>query len=134
MWRWFFRLKVQKPELSHKKSDPVNGSKQSVVLCLISAAPSKAPPAPPPPPPPPPGEEKKDDAPTAEEEEEKEIELPFKLLGHPVKIPRLPKLSKLPPLPDWLRVILEYRFPSSIDPYTGEPTTRHPQQPCLDQH
>ncbi|XP_070824791.1 cyclic nucleotide-gated channel beta-3 [Chaetodon trifascialis] len=84
-----------------------------------SASPSKAPP-PPPPPPPPPGEEKKDDAPAAaeEEEEEKEIELPFKLLGQPVKIPRLPKLPKLPKLPDWLRVIVEYRFPSSIDPFT----------------
>ncbi|XP_041804631.1 cyclic nucleotide-gated cation channel beta-3 [Chelmon rostratus] len=80
-----------------------------------SASPSKAPP--PPPPPPPPGEEKKDDAPAAaeEEEEEKEIELPFKILGQPVKIPRLPKLPKLP---DWLRVIVEYRFPSSIDPFT----------------
>lgn len=86
----------------------------------MSAAPSKAPP--PPPPPPPPGEEKKDDAPAAaeEEEEEKEIELPFKILGQPVKIPRLPKLPKLPKLPDWLRVIVEYRFPSSIDPFTGE--------------
>lgn len=92
-------------------------------FCLISAAPSKAPP-PPPPPPPPPGEEKKDEAPAAaeeeEEEEEKDFELPFKILGQPVKIPRLPKLPKLPPLPDWLRAILEYRFPSSIDPFTGE--------------
>ncbi|CAJ1049897.1 Cyclic nucleotide-gated cation channel beta-1 [Xyrichtys novacula] len=77
------------------------------------ASPSKAPP----PPPPPPGEEKKKDDAAAEkeEEEEEEWELPFKLLGHPVKIPRLPKL---PALPDWLRAILEYRFPSSIDPFT----------------
>lgn len=52
-------------------------------------------------------------------EEEKEFELPFKILGHPVKIP---KLTRLPRLPDWLRVILKYRFPSSIDPYTGEPS------------
>uniref|UniRef100_UPI0037E756D1 cyclic nucleotide-gated channel beta-1 n=1 Tax=Semicossyphus pulcher TaxID=241346 RepID=UPI0037E756D1 len=81
-----------------------------------SASPSKAPP--PPPPPPPPGEEKQDDAPAAAEEEEEEDgewELPFKLLGQPVKFPRLPKL---PALPGWLRAILEYRFPSSIDPFT----------------
>ncbi|KAL7406200.1 hypothetical protein ABVT39_015260 [Epinephelus coioides] len=77
-----------------------------------SASPSKAPPPPPPPPP----EEKKDDTPAAaeEEEDEKEYVLPFELLGRPVKIPKLPKL---PPMPDWLRVILEYRFPSSIDPF-----------------
>ncbi|KAM9860603.1 cyclic nucleotide-gated channel beta-1 [Aulostomus maculatus] len=78
-----------------------------------SASPSKAPP-PPPPPPPPPGEEKTDSAAPAEEEEE-EMELPFKLLGHPVKIPKLPKL---PPVPTWLRPIVEFRFPSSIDPFT----------------
>ncbi|XP_035507846.1 cyclic nucleotide-gated cation channel beta-3 [Morone saxatilis] len=81
-----------------------------------STSPSKAPP--PPPPPPPPGEEKKEDAPAAaeeEEEEEKEMVLPFTILGQPVKIPKLPKLPKLP---DWLRVIVEYRFPSSIDPFT----------------
>ncbi|XP_060908933.1 cyclic nucleotide-gated cation channel beta-3 [Labrus mixtus] len=86
-----------------------------------SASPSKAPP----PPPPPPGEEKKDDAPAAaeeeaeeEEKEEKEWELPFKVLGLPVKFPRLPRLPKLPQLPDWLRAIIQYRFPSSIDPFT----------------
>ncbi|KAF1393308.1 hypothetical protein PFLUV_G00037730 [Perca fluviatilis] len=86
-----------------------------------SASPSKAPPPPPPPPP----EEKKDDAPAAEEgekeeeeEEEKELMLPFEILGRPVVIPRLPKLPKLPPMPDWLRAIVEYRFPSSIDPFT----------------
>ncbi|XP_035855049.1 cyclic nucleotide-gated cation channel beta-3 isoform X2 [Sander lucioperca] len=87
-----------------------------------SASPSKAPPPPPPP------EEKKDDAPAAaedddeddeeEEEEEKEFMLPFEILGRPVVIPRLPKLPKLPPMPDWLRAIVEYRFPSSIDPFT----------------
>ncbi|XP_042337140.1 cyclic nucleotide-gated cation channel beta-1-like, partial [Plectropomus leopardus] len=79
-----------------------------------SASPKKAP-APPPPPPPP--EEKKDDAPAAAEEEEeaeKEYVLPFELLGRPVKIPKLPKL---PPMPDWLRAILQYRFPASIDPF-----------------
>ncbi|XP_041636596.1 cyclic nucleotide-gated cation channel beta-1 [Cheilinus undulatus] len=57
-----------------------------------SASPTKAAPAPPPPPPPP-GEEKK-------------------------KVPRLPQLPKLPLMPDWLRAVIEYRFPSSIDPYT----------------
>ncbi|TDH17516.1 hypothetical protein EPR50_G00009570 [Perca flavescens] len=81
-----------------------------------SASPSKAPPPPPPP------EEKKDDVPAAEEgkeeEEEKELMLPFEILGRPVVIPRLPKLPKLPPMPDWLRAIVEYRFPSSIDPFT----------------
>ncbi|XP_075881340.1 uncharacterized protein LOC142887514 [Nelusetta ayraudi] len=81
-----------------------------------SAASSKAPP---PPPPPPPDGEKKLDAPAAAEEEEKEeelkdFELPFSILGHPVKIPRV----KLPALPAWLQVILKYRFPSSIDPFT----------------
>ncbi|XP_071346042.1 cyclic nucleotide-gated channel beta-3 isoform X2 [Trachinotus anak] len=76
-----------------------------------SASPSKAPP--PPPPPPPPGEEKQADAAAAEEEEE--VEFHFELLGHPVKIPKLPKL---PAMPDWLRAIVEYRFPSSIDPFT----------------
>ncbi|XP_029353680.1 cyclic nucleotide-gated cation channel beta-3 isoform X2 [Echeneis naucrates] len=74
-----------------------------------TASPSKAPL--PPPPPPPPGEEKKDDAQT----EEEEVELNFELLGRPVKMPKLPKL---PSMPDWLRVIVEFRFPSSIDPFT----------------
>uniref|UniRef100_A0A3B4Y4M8 Cyclic nucleotide gated channel subunit beta 1a n=1 Tax=Seriola lalandi dorsalis TaxID=1841481 RepID=A0A3B4Y4M8_SERLL len=80
-----------------------------------SASPTKAPP--PPPPPPPPGEEKKEEAPAAAEEEEEEEELgfSFELLGHPVKLPKLPKL---PLMPDWLRAIVEYRFPSSIDPFT----------------
>ncbi|XP_070411166.1 cyclic nucleotide-gated channel beta-3 isoform X3 [Nothobranchius furzeri] len=73
-----------------------------------TASPSKAPP--PPPPPPPPGEEKKGD--TAAEQEE---ELQLELLGYPVKIPNL---FKLPPMPEWLRVILNYRFPSSMDPFT----------------
>ncbi|TNN31459.1 Cyclic nucleotide-gated cation channel beta-1 [Liparis tanakae] len=80
--------------------------------------PSKAPPPPPPP------EEKKDDVPPAAEEEEEEEEkafvLPFELLGRPVKIPKLPKLPKLSPMPSWLRVLVDYRFPSSIDPFTGE--------------
>ncbi|XP_022605653.1 cyclic nucleotide-gated cation channel beta-1 [Seriola dumerili] len=80
-----------------------------------SASPTKAPP--PPPPPPPPGEEKKEEAPAEAEEEEEEEKLgfSFELLGHPVKLPKLPKL---PLMPDWLRAIVEYRFPSSIDPFT----------------
>ncbi|KAG7482167.1 hypothetical protein JOB18_014676 [Solea senegalensis] len=73
-----------------------------------SASPSKAPPPPPPPP-----EEKADAAVVEEEEEDKRFT--FELLGHPVIFPKLPKL---PPMPDWLRVIVEYRFPSSIDPFT----------------
>uniref|UniRef100_A0A3Q1GPL0 Cyclic nucleotide gated channel subunit beta 1a n=1 Tax=Acanthochromis polyacanthus TaxID=80966 RepID=A0A3Q1GPL0_9TELE len=77
-------------------------------------SPSASPP--PPPPPPPPGEEKKDEAPPAEkEEEEEEPVFQFELLGHPVKF-YAP--SNLPPLPGWIRSILEYRFPSSIDPFT----------------
>ncbi|XP_032375216.1 cyclic nucleotide-gated cation channel beta-1 isoform X2 [Etheostoma spectabile] len=87
-----------------------------------SASPSKA--APPPPPPPPPPDEKKDDAPAEgggeeeeeeEEEEKKELVLPFEILGRPVVFPRPPQL---PPMPDWLRAVVEYRFPSSIDPFT----------------
>ncbi|XP_035017289.2 cyclic nucleotide-gated cation channel beta-3 isoform X2 [Hippoglossus stenolepis] len=80
-----------------------------------SASPSKAPP------PPPPAEEKKEEAAAEKEEEEDEDEeeeeavFQFKLLGHPVEIP---KLLKLPPMPDWLRAIVEYRFPSSIDQFT----------------
>uniref|UniRef100_A0A8C7XZE1 Cyclic nucleotide gated channel subunit beta 1a n=1 Tax=Oryzias sinensis TaxID=183150 RepID=A0A8C7XZE1_9TELE len=55
-----------------------------------------------------------EDTPAAAEEEEVE---PFQIeiLGHPLKLPQLPKL---PPMPDWLRAILDYRFPSSIDPFT----------------
>ncbi|CAB1448809.1 unnamed protein product [Pleuronectes platessa] len=81
-----------------------------------TASPSKAPP------PPPPAEEKKEEgAPEKEEEEDEEEEealFQFKLLGLPVKIP---KLFKLPPMPYWLRAIVEYRFPSSIDQFTGGP-------------
>ncbi|XP_053270533.1 cyclic nucleotide-gated cation channel beta-3 [Pleuronectes platessa] len=78
-----------------------------------TASPSKAPP------PPPPAEEKKEEgAPEKEEEEDEEEEealFQFKLLGLPVQIP---KLLKLPPMPYWLRAIVEYRFPSSIDQFT----------------
>ncbi|KAF6725990.1 Cyclic nucleotide-gated cation channel beta-1 [Oryzias melastigma] len=77
-----------------------------------AASPAKAPPAPPPPPPP--GEGKKEDTPAAAEEEEEE-QFQFEILGHPIKLPQLPKL---PPMPDWLRAILDFRFPSSIDPFT----------------
>ncbi|KAK0150671.1 Cyclic nucleotide-gated cation channel beta-1 [Merluccius polli] len=76
---------------------------------------SPTPPKAPPPPPPP---EDKKDAPAEgapEEEEKEELEIYFDFFGHPIKVPKLPKL---PPMPDWLRVIVEYRFPSSIDPYT----------------
>ncbi|KAG7277867.1 hypothetical protein CRUP_001319, partial [Coryphaenoides rupestris] len=57
----------------------------------------------------------------AVEEEKEELEVYFNFFGHPIKVPKLPKLTKLPklpPMPDWLRPIVEYRFPSSIDPYT----------------
>ncbi|XP_062293857.1 cyclic nucleotide-gated cation channel beta-3 [Scomber scombrus] len=77
--------------------------------------PPAAPPAAPPPPPPP---EEKKEAPADAEVEEEEEEKPwftFELLGHPVDFPKLPKLPKLP---DWLQVIVDYRFPSSIDPFT----------------
>ncbi|KAJ0056667.1 hypothetical protein NL108_012033, partial [Boleophthalmus pectinirostris] len=78
--------------------------------------PAKAPP-PPPPPPPPGGEEKKDAPPAGEEEEEEKdkwMEFEFELLGQPLKLP----FPKPPPMPDWLRAILQYRFPDSIDPFT----------------
>ncbi|XP_059926605.1 cyclic nucleotide-gated cation channel beta-3 isoform X3 [Gadus macrocephalus] len=75
--------------------------------------------APPPPPPPPPPEDVKKDAPTEGagdgEEEKEELEIYYDFFGYPIKLPALPKL---PPMPDWLRVVFEYRFPSSIDPYT----------------
>ncbi|XP_077418884.1 cyclic nucleotide-gated channel beta-3 isoform X3 [Vanacampus margaritifer] len=71
-----------------------------------AASPSRAPP-----PPPPPGDDKIE-APIAGKEEEEEGVLLFHLLGHPVQIP------KLATMPKWLRGILEFRFPSSIDPFT----------------
>ncbi|XP_061670006.1 cyclic nucleotide-gated cation channel beta-3 [Syngnathoides biaculeatus] len=70
----------------------------------------------PPPPPPPPGEEDELDHPTSrkekEEEEEDEAALHFQLLRHAVKI------LKFPGMPKWLQAIVEFRFPSSIDPFT----------------
>ncbi|XP_072320739.1 cyclic nucleotide-gated channel beta-1 [Eucyclogobius newberryi] len=79
-------------------------------------SPAKAPP-PPPPPPPPAGEEKNDTPPAGEDEEEEEdkwMEFEIELWGQPIKVP----IPKPPPMPDWLRAVLEYRFPSSIDPFT----------------
>ncbi|XP_076846736.1 uncharacterized protein cngb1a [Brachyhypopomus gauderio] len=61
-----------------------------------------------PPPPPPPPEEKDDAAADGEEDEERSLEI----MGYQVKVPKMPKM------PDWMRAILAYRFPSSIDPYT----------------
>lgn len=84
-------------------------------------APSKKTAAPPPPPPPPPPEEKKDVPADVEHEEEQLLEF----MGYQVKVP------KIPPMPNWMRVIMEYRFPSSIDPYTGETLLSTPE---LQQH
>uniref|UniRef100_A0AAV2LRC0 Cyclic nucleotide-binding domain-containing protein n=1 Tax=Knipowitschia caucasica TaxID=637954 RepID=A0AAV2LRC0_KNICA len=77
------------------------------------ASPAKAPP---PPPPPPPGDEKKDAPPAGEEEKEEGIWMEFEIeiLGQPLKLP----IPKPPPMPDWVWAILQYRFPSSIDPFT----------------
>ncbi|XP_050991394.1 cyclic nucleotide-gated cation channel beta-3 isoform X3 [Labeo rohita] len=72
-----------------------------------SASPAKKPGEAPPPPPPP--EEKKDD----EEKAEEEVKI-YEFMGYKFPVPQF----KMPQIPDWLRVILEYRFPSSIDPYT----------------
>ncbi|KAA8596162.1 hypothetical protein FQN60_011453, partial [Etheostoma spectabile] len=112
------RLSTLRSELRRDRLvDPDESEEESP-----SASPSKA--APPPPPPPPPPDEKKDDAPAEgggeeeeeeEEEEKKELVLPFEILGRPVVFPRPPQL---PPMPDWLRAVVEYRFPSSIDPFT----------------
>ena len=90
----------------------------SLCTCLKMSPPSATAPAkaPPPPPPPPPKEEK--DAPVEEKEEEEEKFYDF--FGYPIKIHKLPNL---PSLPGWLRMIVDYRFPSSIDPYTGQLST-----------
>uniref|UniRef100_A0A3B4B8B4 Cyclic nucleotide-binding domain-containing protein n=1 Tax=Periophthalmus magnuspinnatus TaxID=409849 RepID=A0A3B4B8B4_9GOBI len=83
--------------------------------CLSHSAPAKAPP---PPPPPSGGEEKKDAPPAGEKEEEKEEDkwmmFEFEILGEPIKLP----VPKPPPMPDFMRAILAYRFPASIDPFT----------------
>eukprot|EP00063_Salmo_salar_P006912 XP_013981747.1 PREDICTED: cyclic nucleotide-gated cation channel beta-1-like isoform X11 [Salmo salar] len=64
------------------------------------------------PPPPPPPEEAKDISAPVEEEEVEEY---WDFYGYPIKILKLPKM---PPLPSWLQTIVDFRFPSSIDPYT----------------
>lgn len=80
---------------------------------LLSAAPVKKP-APGAPPPPPPEETK--DVPADEAPEEEEQEQIFEFMGQQIKIPKF----KLPPLPGWVRTIIEYRFPQNIDPYTSK--------------
>lgn len=84
---------------------------------LMSYLPSTAPakkPASGAPPPPPPQETK--DVPADEAPAEEEEEQIFEFMGQQIKIPKF----KLPPLPGWLRIILDYRFPQSIDPYTSK--------------
>ncbi|XP_019748760.1 cyclic nucleotide-gated cation channel beta-1 [Hippocampus comes] len=63
-----------------------------------------------PPPPPPPGEDETEGPAVGKEEEE--ALLLFHLLGRPVQIPK--RLA----VPKWLRAVAEFRFPSSIDPFT----------------
>lgn len=89
-----------------------------ISLCLFECvAPAKKAAAPPPPPPPPPTEEQKD-VPAADEAEEEQF---LEFMGYQIKVPKMPQM------PDWLRVIVEYRFPSSIDPFTGETLLRAPE-------
>ncbi|XP_061610930.1 cyclic nucleotide-gated cation channel beta-1 isoform X5 [Phyllopteryx taeniolatus] len=64
------------------------------------------------PPPTPPEEDKLEPPTTGKEEEEDEPALHFQLLRQAAKI------LKLPSMPKWLRAIVEFRFPSSIDPFT----------------
>uniref|UniRef100_A0A3Q3JMK5 Cyclic nucleotide-binding domain-containing protein n=1 Tax=Monopterus albus TaxID=43700 RepID=A0A3Q3JMK5_MONAL len=99
---WLFKGRTEHQK--YRLVDPDHSEDESP-----TASPSKAPSPPPPPPP----EKKNDTAPG--KEEGKEVELHFELLGHPVKIPKPPKL---PPVAEWFRAIVQYRFPSSIDPYT----------------
>ncbi|KAM9826027.1 cyclic nucleotide-gated channel beta-3-like isoform 3-T5 [Syngnathus typhle] len=70
-----------------------------------TASPSKAPP---PPPSPPPGEDELE-APISGKEEEAVLRLD--ILGYPLQIPKLA-------MPKWLGAMAEFRFPSSIDPFT----------------
>ncbi|XP_076142755.1 uncharacterized protein cngb1a [Alosa pseudoharengus] len=76
-----------------------------------SASPEKKPASGAPPPPPP---EETKDAPADEAPEEEEEKF-FEFMGHQIKIPKF----TLPPLPGWLRTIIDYRFPASIDPFTN---------------
>lgn len=80
---------------------------------LPSAAPVKKPAPGAPPPPPPEGAK---DVPADEAPAEEEQEQTFEFMGHQIKIPKF----KLPPLPGWVRTIIDYRFPESIDPYTSK--------------
>ncbi|XP_063045305.1 cyclic nucleotide-gated cation channel beta-3 [Engraulis encrasicolus] len=66
------------------------------------------------PPPPPPPEEKKE-APPDEPEVAVEEERAFEFMGKQIKVPKF----KRPPLPGWIRSIIEFRFPDSIDPVTN---------------
>lgn len=98
---------------------------QCILLCLSEyVAPSKKAAAAPPPPPPPPPEENKD-VPAGDETEEEQF---LEFMGYQVKVP------KIPPMPDWMRSMVEYRFPSSIDPYTGETGAPELQQHAIRPH
>ncbi|XP_048024621.1 cyclic nucleotide-gated cation channel beta-3 isoform X1 [Megalobrama amblycephala] len=96
-------FKGRTERVREKLTDPDDSDEESP-----SASPAKKPAEAPPPPPPPP-EEKKDAEEAAEEEEKI-----YEFMGYKFPVPQL----KMPEIPDWLRAILEYRFPSSIDPYT----------------
>ncbi|ROL52863.1 Cyclic nucleotide-gated cation channel beta-1 [Anabarilius grahami] len=96
-------FKGRTERVREKLTDPDDSDEESP-----SASPAKKPAEAPPPPPPPP-EEKKDAEEAAEEEENI-----YEFMGYKFPVPQL----KMPQIPDWLRAILEYRFPSSIDPYT----------------
>ncbi|KAK9958378.1 hypothetical protein ABG768_010502 [Culter alburnus] len=96
-------FKGRTERVREKLTDPDDSDEESP-----SASPAKKPAEAPPPPPPPP-EEKKDAEGAAEEEEKI-----YEFMGYKFPVPQL----KMPEMPDWLRAILEYRFPSSIDPYT----------------
>uniref|UniRef100_A0A8C1UDW4 Cyclic nucleotide gated channel subunit beta 1a n=1 Tax=Cyprinus carpio TaxID=7962 RepID=A0A8C1UDW4_CYPCA len=95
-------FKDRKDRAKERMVDPDESDDESP-----SASPAKKPGEAPPPPPPP--EEKKDD----EEKAEEEVTI-YEFMGYKFPVPQF----KMPQIPDWLRVILEYRFPSSIDPFT----------------
>ncbi|KAK1785146.1 hypothetical protein P4O66_018557, partial [Electrophorus voltai] len=59
---------------------------------------------------PPPPEEKSNSKADGEDDEEQF----FEFMGYMVKVP------KIPAMPGWMQAIMVYRFPSSIDPYTGK--------------
>ncbi|XP_024911586.1 cyclic nucleotide-gated cation channel beta-1 isoform X1 [Cynoglossus semilaevis] len=97
-----------KDRTEHKKDkllDPDESEEEG-----SSPSPNRAPQPPPPPPPPP--EDKNSEAPITAEAEV-QTELHFKLWGFQVELP------KRPVMPNWLHAILDYRFPSSIDPFTN---------------